>query len=230
MQAGACNCRRVLRLWIALVDPVARAYRPCLALCRMFSCPAGLEPGIADESYRRFTNELPNSSMPSCGDSRLFTDRSGDRSYICYSLTPKKLGRRGPLRSGTRGTSTIGRTRRRMKPPREVTRTQSVMLGHASAESPRDEEADAAPRPTAATARACLSLLGKHAAAAAAIGYENSCLHSWIALHARFRTMPPSRTALLMIIALFGRSPFCRTSVEESLGGTGEGSIVTVFS
>src|SRR6476469_7750537 len=32
-----------------------------------------------------------------------------------------------------------------MKPPREVTRTQSVMLGHASAESPRDEEADAAP-------------------------------------------------------------------------------------
>jgi hypothetical protein len=196
----------------------------------MFSCPAGLEPGIADESYRRFTNELPNSSMPSCGDSRLFTDRSGDRSYICYSLTPKKLGRRGPLRSGTRGTCTMRTNAPQDEAPREVTRTQSVMLGRASAESPRDEEADAAPRPTAATARACLSLLGRTRRHGATIGYENSCLHSWIALHARFRTMPPSRTALLMIIALFGRSPFCRTAVEESLGGTGEGSIVTAFS
>jgi hypothetical protein len=32
-----------------------------------------------------------------------------------------------------------------MKPSREVTRTQTVMLSHASAESPRDEEVDAAP-------------------------------------------------------------------------------------
>jgi hypothetical protein len=49
---------------------------------------------------------------------------------------------------------------------------------------------------------------------------RKSCLHIWIALCARFRTMPPSRAALLMIIARFGRSPFCRTAVEQSLSGT----------
>jgi class 3 adenylate cyclase len=107
---------------------------------------------------------------------------------------------------------------------RQVTVMFSDLVGSTALSARMD------PRPAATTARVCLSLLGKTRRRGAAIAYENSCLHIWIALRARFRTMPPSRTALFMIIARFGRSPFCRTAVEQSLSGTGEGSMVTVFS